>query len=181
MFTLSQSLTVDQAALQLRAESFRVSFPQVVAASGELRLASAVNLAAAGKVRSSGAAGVYIVQSESNPAGLYTVDTNSHSCTCPDHGHHSGAGVVCKHRLAVALASGWAEAEQVQAAAPVPVLNQRQLETRLACLLHDFSNLYDRILFGVEPKSEANKARILALHREIITVDEQIATLEAQS
>ena len=42
----------------------------------------------------------FIVKSQSNPAGSYQVDFNTHSCTCPDHGKHNAAGIVCKHRLA---------------------------------------------------------------------------------
>jgi len=42
----------------------------------------------------------WLVHSESNPLGSYLVDGVSHTCTCPDHGAHGQAGIVCKHRLA---------------------------------------------------------------------------------
>ena len=28
------------------------------------------------------------------------MDLAEHTCTCPDHGRHAAAGIVCKHRLA---------------------------------------------------------------------------------
>jgi hypothetical protein len=56
----------------------------------------------------------YQVASQSTPGGSYIVTLSTKSCTCPDHGAHAAAGVICKHRLAVALFVGWGEPTEVE-------------------------------------------------------------------
>jgi hypothetical protein len=82
------------------AEIFRQKFPNL---SRRLngRLDAAVKILATGQIRHPDGFPDYVYQvpSQSNPLGSYQVDTQAHTCTCPD----SGKGNLCKHRLAVGM------------------------------------------------------------------------------
>ena len=98
--------TSDPAVIISRTTAFRTTWPNA-AARFENRLEAAEDLASTpGKVTQL-SPDIYQVKSQSNPLGSYTVTISARSCTCPDHGKHASHGVICKHRLAVALFVGW--------------------------------------------------------------------------
>lgn len=84
-------------------EHLRTQYPRVAAASNGRAKRAAAIVSTAQMVETTDQPHIFLVHSESNPLGVYTVDTIAKTCTCPDHGTYSATGAVCKHRLAVAF------------------------------------------------------------------------------
>jgi hypothetical protein len=110
--TLIQSLMI--------ADEIRNQYPDL-AKKVNGRLEAAVNIAASGGIAwVEMTDAIYTVPSESNPAGSYRVDLAAHACTCPDHGKHGAAGIVCKHRLAAHIVRKFGERCPVVKPWPAP-------------------------------------------------------------
>jgi predicted nucleic acid-binding Zn finger protein len=113
MFTPALRLNSDPAVVTSRFKAFISTWP-VSANRFNQRLLLAQDLAStSGAVMQLGP-DRYQVASQSKPGTSYIVTLSAKSCTCPDHIAHAGAGVICKHRLAVALYVGWGEPTEVE-------------------------------------------------------------------
>jgi hypothetical protein len=153
MFTqVSTTIKAEPEAVEKRASQFAAYWPGAAAKSiGRLQRAKVI--ATAGVIFYAGD-GTYKVQSESNPLGTYLINPAAHSCTCPDHGKHGPEGIICKHRLALALAIGWEIAvTPEQTPAPIPTAEQRTaqaLANIAAYSLAEVNQAYDIIFTRLE-------------------------------
>jgi hypothetical protein len=98
------SLLLRQSEAEYYARLFVEKYPQWAARCNG-RLARAIRIATkAGATLAGDVPGIFLVQSDHNPRGWYTVDMNAKTCTCPDDGQNKdGPKIICKHRLSVAL------------------------------------------------------------------------------
>jgi len=95
--------------IQLRRAYMLQQWPAVVRRAGARLDRAALIATTPGAIQPTSSPRIVRVQSERKPGEYYLVDIDQHTCTCPDHLAHSALGIICKHRLAVALAAGWVE------------------------------------------------------------------------
>jgi transposase len=105
----------------------------------------------------------WIVPSQTDPAGKYTVNVDEHTCTCRDH---EDRGVVCKHQIAVEIlraavklpadSSATAERVRVTYAQNWPAYTRAQLEEKDRSMLL-LRGLCDGI---VEPTQTRGRPRL---------------------
>ena len=106
MVTLATRITeITPDLIQTRAAQFTALWPAAAAKCGK-RLARAVELANTEYVTPCADGSTYFVRSATDPDKSYSVNPAAHTCTCPDNSNYAG-GIICKHRLAVALLVGW--------------------------------------------------------------------------
>lgn len=170
-----QHLPADVAAARLT--EFKSNYPRAAAASNGRAERAARLSEIAHLVETTDAPGIFIVRSESNPLGTYTVNTLTKSCTCPDHGKFGPTGAICKHRLIVAYLTAFGRVQPTEAPA-VPTLDQL-IMTRYH-LATQFCVLADQVVMCPEIyRTPETRARLVDLLRQCAAIQDQIDALEA--
>jgi predicted nucleic acid-binding Zn finger protein len=113
MFTPALRLNSDPAVVTSRFQAFIATWPASANRFNQ-RLLLAQDMASTSGAVVQLDPDRYQVASQSKPDISYIVDLSAKSCTCPDHIAHAAAGVICKHRLAVALFVGWGDPTDVE-------------------------------------------------------------------
>jgi hypothetical protein len=159
-----------------RIAQFKAQFPRAAAASNG-RAERAVQISTTvSMIETTQDPHIYLVRSESNPAGRYTVDSQAKTCTCPDAGKHAATGVVCKHRLAVAYLTGFGQAQPAQQTTP-EALNV--LENKRFVLMEQFGSLTHQIMYWpAQHRTPENKARVIELWHALTDVQDLIDALQ---
>jgi len=167
---------------------FRAQFPSIAQASGN-RLAAAVRIMTRpGACQPGEYPGIFLVQSEHNKLGYYTVNLVRKTCGCPDHPGVTAKGGMCKHRIAIGcfiFGPEWVRFDQVRQVQQTPHLStpaedveRHRKENAFYFAQHDTENAWKESSLAVDqweflaeklgsndPQVEAARENMLALLR----------------
>lgn len=154
------------------AQQFRAHYQRAATVSGNRLNRAAAISSTAEMVETTNDPDIYLVHSESNDLGIYTVNVREKTCTCPDHGKQAVHGIICKHRLAVAYLLNLI----VPPTPTTPVVALADLEAQRYTLASQLCILADQIkMFPHIHRTEANRQRVLEILRHLNEIEATIA------
>lgn len=155
-------------------QQFRAHYERTATLCGNRANRAATISSTAEMVETTDDPDVYLVHSESNSLGMYTVNVREKTCTCPDHGRQAEHGIICKHRLAVAYLLNLI----VPPTPPAPTTTQADLEAQRYTLANQLCTLADQIkMFPGVHRTEANRQKVLDLLRRLNEIESAITNL----